>query len=154
MQTETETYYAPLNYPTNDNSIDIIFAEFDKDVDEFEDEYGNFETIKTGKQTGYTARNLDLSSHFIKTLDNKYFLWADLRPFFLCCLRDKDELSDSFIEGYGLTKNYKEKLWVSAEGLRIWMSLQCRWATFTYNYTKHIENFINFDDTETMFYPF
>ena len=40
---QTETYYAPLiNYPTNDNSIDIFFAEFDKDVDEIEDENGNF----------------------------------------------------------------------------------------------------------------
>jgi hypothetical protein len=150
---QTETYYAPLiNYPTNDNSIDIIFSEFDKEVDEQEDENGNFETIITGKQTGYTITNLDLFSHFIKTLDNKYFLWTDLRYFFVCCLKDKDELSDYFIEGYGLTKKYKEKLWVSGEGLKIWMAFH-NIETFHYNYKKHLENFINFDDTEPMFCP-
>ena len=151
---QTETYYAPLiNYPTNDNSIDIIFAEFDKDVDEIEDENGNFETIITGKQTGWTKTNLDLSSRFIKTLDTKYFLWADLHPFFLCCLRNKDEMSDFFIKGYGLTKNYKEQLWISGDGLRLWMSLHNNWETFLHNYIKHLENFINFDDTEPMYCP-
>ena len=150
---QTETYYAPLDYPTNNNSIDIIFAEFDKDVDEIEDENGNFETIITGKQTGWTKTSIDLSSRFIKTLDTKYFLWADLRPFFLCCLRNKDELSDFFIKGYGLTKNYKEQLWISGDGLRLWMSLHNNWETFLHNYIKHLENFINFDDTEPMYCP-
>ena len=151
---QTETYYAPLiNYPTNDNSIDIFFAEFDKDVDEIEDGNGNFETIITGKQTGWTKTNIDLSSRFIKTLDTKYFLWADLHPFFLCCLRNKDEMSDFFIKGYGLTKNYKEQLWISGDGLRLWMSLHNNWETFLHNYIKHLENFINFDDTEPMYCP-
>lgn len=150
---QSETYYAPLDYPTNNNSIDIIFAEFDKDVDEIEDENGSFETIITGKQTGWTKTNIELFSHFIKTLDTKYFLWADLRPFFLCCLRNKDEMSDFFIEGYGLTKNYKEQLWISGDGFRLWMSLHNNWETFLYNYIKHLENFINFDDTEPMYCP-